>query len=245
MVMTTAYSKNDNYVITTTSNNPFSCQSHDVLVSGVGSPSVHSDYVSRRRAFCRASSILYCNKDILTTFLTLTYKKQHSNYKKILNDMKNHFSRRGIEYIAVVEKHKSGNYHIHAITTDLPGVVSLRKRKFSWSEWKQGFSDVKFISGTDEKFRVEMYIFKYLVKASKIGGRFVLTSRGLKVKRFSYPNGLLPKPFLDSRPIDRREYNIYNHNEYKLSVERLYYERQSINVKQSKNNGYLLTEREL
>lgn len=227
MATLTAYTKSDIYVVTST-NLPRRCfNSHAVLVAGVGkdSSASRSDYVSRRRAFNRAKSMIYCNKNLLTTFLTLTYRKQHHDYKKILNDMKDAFTRKGIQYIAVVEKHKSGNYHIHAITTNLPNVVSLRKGKYSWSEWTKGFSDVKMISNVDEKFRIELYLFKYMTKSEKIGGRFILSSRGLKVKRITYLQGSFPRPFLDDRPIDIREYNIYNKNEYKLSVERIYYER--------------------
>lgn len=180
-----------------------------------------------RRAFNRGSAILYCNKDILTTFVTLTYKNQHSDYNIIKNDLKNSFSRRGISYLAVVEKHKSGFYHIHAITSDLDNIVSFRKGKYSWKNWKKGFSDVKFISGTDEKFRIERYIFKYMTKSEKIGGRYFLKSRNLTVKRSSYPFGLLPKPIIQNREVDFSLYNIYTGNDYSISVERRYYERDS------------------
>ena len=214
-----------NWVITTSSLDPRSFRSKEVL-DGDGS-SGRSAYVARRRAFNRASAIIYCNKDLLTTFLTLTYSKQHNDYRIITNDLKNYFSRKGIQYIAVVEKHKSGMYHIHLLTSSLPNVTSLRKGKYSWNDWKRGFSDVKFISGTDEKFRVEKYIFKYMTKSEKIGGRYFLKSRGLTLKRYTYPYGSLPTPMLHEWPIDFSEYNIYNTNEYKLSVERLYYERQN------------------
>lgn len=221
--MLTAYEKSDNYVITYNSNTPKNFTSHSVLTKNIGSPSAHSDYVSRRRAFNRASAIIYCNKDILNTFITLTYRHQHCSYKKILSDLKNNFSRRGVQYVAVVEKHKSGMYHIHAITSDLEGVISLRKGKYSWKHWKQGFSDVKFISGTDEKFRVQSYIFKYMNKSEKIGGRYILSSRGIKVKKFSYPYGVLPKPLLDNRPLDFETSHTYNKDGYYLTVIRSYY----------------------
>ena len=140
------------------------------------------EYESRRRAFQRGSNILYLNQDKLTTFVTLTYKKQTDNYDKVVNDIKMVFSKRNISYIAVVEKHKSGMLHIHAITSDLPNVVSLRKGKYSWKSWRRGFSDVKFIGDTDDKFRIEKYIFKYLKKSQKIGGRYFLKSRDLTLR---------------------------------------------------------------
>lgn len=222
----TSYEKNDSYITTLSSLDSRSLRNNmEKVRSGVGSE--HSDYVSRRRAFNRGSAIIYLNKDKLTTFLTLTYKHQHSDYKKCVEDIKNALSRRRISYIGVIEKHKSGNLHIHLITSDLENVVELRKKKYSWKSWRRGFSDVKFISGVDEKFRVEKYIFKYMMKAEKIGGRFFLHSRDLTVKRYSYPFGLLPKPLEDNRPIDRLEYNIYTGIDYSLSVERRYYERRN------------------
>lgn len=224
-MLITSYEKNDNYITTMTNLDIRSFRSHEKLVSGLGSHSSRSEYVSRRRAFNRGSAILYCNKDRLNTFITLTYKKQHADYNIIKQDLKNIFSRKKIDYLAVVEKHKSGNYHIHAITSDLDNIISLRKGKYSWKDWKKGFSDVKFLSGTDEKFRVELYIFKYIQKAEKIGGRYFLKSRGLTVNRYSYPHGVLPKPMLEDRPVDIHSYNIYNGIDYSLIVERNFYER--------------------
>lgn len=238
MLKFTSYSSHDNYVVTSTNLDSRSFRSHDELTKNLGRSSSRSSYCARRRAFSRASSIVYCNKDFLNTFLTLTYKNQHHDYKKILNDLKNHFSKKKINYIGVVETHKSGNFHIHLLTTDLPNVVSLRPGKFSWSDWDSlGFSDVKFISQTDEKFRVELYIFKYMMKSEKIGGRYVLSSRGLKVRYNSYSHGILPKPIIQERPIDFSTYNIYTGSDYCLTVGKDYYERQQtyekINSKRS------------
>lgn len=235
MTTLTAYTNNlHNWVVTSSSARPSNFRTHDIL-SGDGS-SGRSSYCSKRRAFNRASAIIYCNKDILTTFVTLTYKKQHSNYNKVVVDLKNYFSRKGTQYLAVVEKHKSGNLHIHAITSDLSGIVSLRKGKFSWSEWKPGFSDVKFISGTDDKFRIEKYIFKYMTKSEKIGGRYFLKSRNLTVRRHSYPFGTAPIPILNDWRVDFSEYNIYTGNGYSITVGKDYYERQNF-IKSKSNRG--------
>lgn len=225
VMVITSYEKNDAYILSITSQLKQHFQPRVVLISG--SPSAHSDYVSKRRAFNRGSAMVYLNKDKLTTFLTLTYKKQHSEYNKCLSDIKNSLSRRGISYLGVIEKHKSGNLHIHLITSDLENVVSLKKNKYSWKSWRRGFSDVKFISGVDDKFRIEKYLFKYMQKAEKIGGRYFLHSRDLTIRRFSYPYGLLPKPMVDGRPLDFSTYNIYTGNDYSLSVERRYYEQRN------------------
>lgn len=243
MLKATSYEKNDNYVCTLSSHSGH-FNSHEKLISGIGFFSPHSDYVSRRRAFNRGSAIIYCNKDKLSTFLTLTYKNQTSDYKKVVQDLKEVFSRRHISYLAVIEKHKSGMLHIHAITSDLANIVSLRKNKYSWKSWRRGFSDVKFLSQTDDKFRVEKYIFKYLQKSEKIGGRYFLKSRDLTVKHFSYPFGVLPSPMLNDREIDFFTYNIYNvDGGFSISVERRYYEQRTNNSKKHKSYSSLSDER--
>lgn len=154
------------------------------------------EYESRRRAFQRGSNILYLHQDKLTTFVTLTYKKQTDDYHKVVSDLNEVFSRRHISYIAVVEKHQSGMLHIHAITSDLPNVVSLRKGKYSWKSWRRGFSDVKFIGDTDDKFRIEKYIFKYLKKSEKIGGRWFLKSNDLTLREEDPRFAIRKLPFL-------------------------------------------------
>lgn len=218
----TSYTGNNNYVVTLSSLDNRNLRSPDILRNGY--PSAHSKYVSRRRAFNRCSAIIYCNKERLNTFLTLTYKHQHSDYKKCVSDLKEVFSRRHISYLAVVEKHKSGKLHIHCLTSDLQNIVTLRKGYYSWGSWRRGFSDVKFLSSTDDKFRVEKYIFKYMSKAEKIGGRYFLKSRDLTVRRYSYLYGDLPKPMIREWPIDYFERNIYSGSDYHISVERRYYE---------------------
>lgn len=194
-------------------------QTHETLVSGAGTKSEHSDYESRRRAFQRGSIIIFLNQHLLSTFVTLTYRNQHSDYQQILNDLKNVFSRRKISYLAVVEKHKSGFYHIHAITSDLPEVVSLRPGKYSWKLWRKGFSDVKFVKETDNKFRIEKYIFKYMHKCDKIGGRYFLKSRDLTlIRNDSELNRIQTTLNLDN--VEHRDYNV---GEYKLYCERQFY----------------------
>lgn len=182
-------------IVSRTSNHRYGC--HDSMKKKEGSKdSSRSEYESRRRAFQRGSNILYLNQDKLTTFVTLTYKKQTDDYNKVMHDIMEVFCRRGISYIAVVEKHKSGMLHVHAITSDLPNVVSLRKGKYSWKSWRRGFSDVKFIGDTDDKFRIEKYIFKYLKKSEKIGGRYFLKSRDLTLREEDPRYAVRKLPFL-------------------------------------------------
>lgn len=187
---------------------------------------LRSEYESRRRAFQRGSNILYLNQDKLTTFVTLTYKKQTEDYNKVMHDIMEVFGRRSISYIAVVEKHKSGMLHIHAITSDLENVVSLRKGKYSWKSWRRGFSDVKFIGDTDDKFRIEKYIFKYLKKSQKIGGRYFLKSRDLTLREEDPRYAIKNLPFYCQRgecSLDREELKIYDIDGIRIPVKKEFY----------------------
>lgn len=135
-------------------------------------------FESKRQAFKKASDLLFFNPD-MQFFVTLTYAKQHTSYAMILDDLKN-FTRRekGIKYIAVVEPHKSGCLHLHLITSKL-STISLRCGKLSAKHWHKGFSDVVHLSTFDDNFNILKYLFKYLKKSKKVGGRWVLKSRNL------------------------------------------------------------------
>jgi len=156
-------------------------------------------YESKRQAFKRASDLLFFNSD-MQYFVTLTYSNQHKDYSVVLNDLKN-FSRRekGLKYIGVVEPHKSGCLHCHLITNKL-STISLRSGKLSAKNWKKGFSDVVHLSTFDENFNVMKYLFKYLKKSKKIGGRWVLKSRNLS------------KPYVFHRKLDINETFSYLNN---------------------------------
>lgn len=197
--------------------------SYHVMKKGIGSKSQQSERESRRRAFQRGSIILFLNREKLECFVTLTYKEQHKNYQTVLDDLKNNFSRRGISYLAVCERHKSGFFHIHAITSELPEVISLRPGKYSWKLWKKGFSDVKFLKDTDDKFRVEKYIFKYMNKSDKIGGRYFLKSRDLTLPTVS-DNILRLEQDFSVESCEKKSYNIDGYN---IISERRYYGKSS------------------
>lgn len=207
-----------------------SLRSHEFL-NGDGS-SGRSAYEAKRRAFKRAEDLIYCHQDKFFCFLTLTYKKQHSDYHKVLNDFKNYFSRKGITYIAVVEKHKSGFYHIHAMTSELPNIYLSNykdkrgQRQYKWADWENniGITDVKFISGTDEFFKVHKYIFKYMQKSEKIGGRYFLKSRDLKIYHGNVYKGDIPTEMMHN-PLDYSVKHYYNKNDINIIVTKEYYAR--------------------
>ena len=139
--------------------------------------SIPNPLSARRRAFRLAMRKVWLNPD-LNYFVTLTYKKQHENYQMILDDLKNFFTRRKVPYIATVERHKSGNFHVHCICGEI-ATTSLRPGKLSAVHWSKGFSDVKLLVDTDHSFRSELYVLKYITKSVPVGGRYVLSSRGL------------------------------------------------------------------
>lgn len=194
-----------------------------------GSPGASRE--SKRRAFRNISDILYLYSDYFTTFVTLTFASQHSSNTKCLNYLKNYFSRKGITYVCVFEPHKSGNLHIHAITSDLPGVYfDSRYAQYKWGPWERnvGITDVKFISGVDDRFRIEKYIFKYMAKGSKIGGRYFYKSRNLKFREYSshrYRGDLQAVPQLwTPDQLDFSETHCYNREgEYSIKVTKEYY----------------------
>lgn len=162
------------------------------------------DKQNKQRAFRLAMEKVWFNPD-LDAFLTLTYKNQHKDYEKIKNDIKNLLTKKHRKYVGVVERHKKGNLHIHLLVNYDSFSKKNKKRINSRGElrtvqpitdWRQGFSDIQKITAvTDEKFKVYLYLFKYLNKdIAKVGGRYVLTSRNLlkNVKRetINYTNDL-------------------------------------------------------
>lgn len=217
-------SKSRKYWVVTASPS-HSCNSHEVLVSGIGNSTEKSRYEARRRAFRNACACVYCNQEKLSHFVTLTYKKQHNDGKMISNDLKNVFSRNKISYIGCVEKHKKGGYHIHLLTSDISDhLISHRPGKNSLRLWTKGFSDVKYVSETNDKFRIELYIFKYLAKSEKLLGKYFVKSRDLTVNSYSYAEGVMPTPLIHNWDIDRRELSCYNDGINSITIERLYYE---------------------
>lgn len=138
-----------------------------------------SEYESRRRAFSLASLKLAQNPD-MNVFLTLTYDPKKNPNPDYLNDLKNLFRGTGAKYIATFERHKHNPcLHIHLITNyNFPTYINENGFP-SIKKWHKGFSSVKYLSDTDQNFRVAKYIFKYITKSEKIKHKFVYSSRGL------------------------------------------------------------------
>lgn len=139
--------------------------------------------VARARAFSLAKQKIFFNKD-LQQLLTLTYKENMQDYEKLKHDVKIFLkaeSRLGNnpKYIWVVEKQKRGALHVHMIVNNFVTTKVNKNGHFSAVNWPHGFSSILDIKGADVNFKPYLYLFKYMKKSEKIGGRYVHSSRNL------------------------------------------------------------------
>lgn len=135
------------------------------------------------RAFNHAKQQIYFNPD-LTKLVTLTYAKNQTDYNQVLEDVKYLIKKEKrnnnkIKYIYVLEEQKRGSLHVHMITTNN---ITTHKNKNGYDSvtfWSHGFSSILDIKHTDKNFKPYLYLFKYMRKSQRIGGKFVHSSRGL------------------------------------------------------------------
>lgn len=163
-----------------------------------------------RRAKINAFDIIMCNP-CLDTFATFTYKPDEELdkssyeecYKKLGVWLSNRVQRRGLMYVIVPERHKSGDIHFHGIMNSsalsLERAVSPKGRAlsrngkpiFNLQDWKAGFSTAQIIGGaSSDREAVAKYVFKYMGKqvGQKIGGRYCLIG-GQNIVRPYYAYG--------------------------------------------------------
>ena len=152
----------------------------------------------------------------LNTFLTLTYAQQNADVNMIQNDFKNVFSRKGREYVAVIERHKSGALHIHAVVNwDQCNFKLNEYNHYTFPDWTKGFSNVqkiKYKENDENRVAVAYYLTKYITKdLEKIGGKRVYSSRGLlknaKIETIQIQDELFIKEETANYIIDRLEPN--------------------------------------
>ena len=163
-----------------------------------------------RRAKINAFDIIMCNP-CLDTFATFTYKPDdeldkssyEDCYKKLGVWLSNRVQRRGLMYVIVPERHKSGDIHFHGIMNSsalsLDRAYSPKGRPlsangkplFNLQDWKLGFSTAQIIGGAEsDREAVAKYVFKYMGKQTgqKIGGRYCLIG-GQNIVRPHYEYG--------------------------------------------------------
>lgn len=190
-----------------------------------------------RRAKINAFDIILCNP-CLDTFATFTYKPDdeldkssyEECYKKLGVWLSNRVQRRGLMYVIVPERHKSGDIHFHGIMNSsalsLERAVSPKGRAlsrngkpiFNLQDWKAGFSTAQIIGGaSSDREAVAKYVFKYMGKQTgqKIGGRYCLIG-GQNIVRPYYAYGDSVEEFVgDEVAKYDREVKVGEHLEYR------------------------------
>ena len=151
-----------------------------------------------RRARIGAFDKILCTQD-LDTFATFTYDPGRVSDATSYDDcyaalrvwLSNRVQRRGLKYVIVPERHKSGAIHFHAIMNSaalkLARAHSAKSGRalnhkgnplYNITDWEHGFTSAEIIKGGEsDRDAVAKYIFKYMGKqvGQKIGGRYVLT----------------------------------------------------------------------
>lgn len=163
-----------------------------------------------RRAKINAFDVIMCNP-CLDTFATFTYRPDdeldkssyEDCYKKLGVWLSNRVQRRGLMYVIVPERHKSGDIHFHGIMNSTAlsmerayspkgrPLSSKGKPIYNLEDWKFGFTTAQIIGGADsDREAVAKYVFKYMGKqvGAKIGGRYCLIG-GRDIVRPTYVYG--------------------------------------------------------
>lgn len=174
---------------------------------------------SWNRARQQCYDYLMCNPD-LDTFCTFTVDPKSFDsfsYADIVGRLSvwldNRVRRKGLKYILVPERHKSGAIHFHGITNrsglhlvssgywkvgkytlEWESISKRRKKEaqeiFNVADLTMGFSTAIQIEGECAQEKVSKYIWKYMTKQAgqKIGGRFYLHGGELATPRLVYSN---------------------------------------------------------
>lgn len=126
---------------------------------------------SQRRIRTTLKDYVLCNN--FTWFVTLTDKDQLTDRKEfskrirtwVDNLRKRHY--KDLQYILIMEQHKSGAWHAHALFNDsvASDMVYAQKHKgkdsFNFKKWRYGFTTASKI---EDKTKVAHYVLKYITK---------------------------------------------------------------------------------
>lgn len=175
---------------------------------------------ARLRARSQILDIIRCNLDF-RYFCTLTFDARYvdrENYNEVVKKFSqwcdNRVRRKGLKYIAVIERHKRSNgLHFHVLINSVLGFVDSgtvkcpnhkkpikietadrygiptedRKTVYNISDWSYGFSTAIEITADPLLERVGSYLRKYMTKDSdKIGGRWYYSGGELLRPRYVY-----------------------------------------------------------
>ncbi len=172
-----------------------------------------------RRAKINAFDTILCNPS-LDTFATFTYRPDDSLDKSSYDQcyevlrpwLSNRVQRKGLQYIIVPERHKSGDIHFHGILNSsalkLSQAYSPKTGRaltrngspiYNLMDWRDGFSTAQIIgNGEDDREKVAKYVFKYMGKqlGERIGGRYALIG-GKNLLKPVYVYGNTPDELAD------------------------------------------------
>lgn len=137
-----------------------------------------------QRAFNRAKEQIYFNPD-MQYFVTLTYAGIQDNYETVMYDLKQLCKKErrngntNFKYIYVLEWQKRGSLHVHMITNNALTTHTNKNGYQSLTYWKHGYTSKLTINDFDQNFKPQLYLFKYMKKAQRIGKSFLHSSRNL------------------------------------------------------------------
>ena len=213
---------------------------------------------SKKRSLYRTKGVIqdliYNNE--FNYWLTLTFDKSRfdsSNRDFVVGafrDLRRWFNSVDIKYVAVLEKHSSGGFHIHiilnapsnfhldywspAINRKVGAATYGRKlegKYDSFSKWSYGFSNlIKIANDYDSTFKIANYLRKYMTKElfDELGRKRYWSSKGLKRPRVVAvldPSSLLGVKFTNESVNYRRSiYKLPPSFEYYEDVEHIPFE---------------------
>ena len=87
-------------------------------------------------------------------FVTLTYAEQHNDPEKIHKDLvlfwkRLSYQRRDLRYIAIVEPHATGNFHVHLLLADTTGAELFIPNEEMEKIWGHGFTKTERLEDID------------------------------------------------------------------------------------------------
>lgn len=166
---------------------------------------------SVRRAKISAMDSILCNPD-LVLFVTLTFDGQRvgdrldysSCYACLRPWLSNRVQRHGFKYVACTERQRSGGIHFHMLCNscglDLIPATNAHtgqplfqhgRQVYNIGSWSQKFgytTAVQIGDSWDDRLHTAKYILKYMSKAEKIGGRYLLKGGDLQTPIYRYSN---------------------------------------------------------
>lgn len=141
------------------------------------------DLISIYRTIANGRDIIRanCTKPECCLFITLTYAKNMTDNKKLVNDYKNFLKRlpkniKPQKWISAVEPQRRGAWHIHALFV-YENKAPFVENSIIAGAWKQGFVQVKSVDNCDD---VGAYLCAYLTDI-EISNDSAENNQGIKV----------------------------------------------------------------